>query len=68
MFEKKIKEFFNSVTICGEEPTKKAMLDKRILMMAGVTTGIAVAVISAGIAMLWAEFAGKDDSDEDNDE
>ncbi len=60
MFEKRIKTFFNSVKICGEMPSKKAKLDKRVLAMLEITAGVACAVVGGILAMCFIEHFGRE--------
>ncbi len=51
MFEKKIKKFFNSVSVCGEKPKEEVKIDKRLLAIIGVSAGAICAALGAGLAI-----------------
>ena len=66
MFEKKIKNFFNSVTVCGELPTKEKM-DKRLLTAIEIASGVAGIMIGAILALFLMDKFGNEESDEENE-
>ncbi len=66
MFEKKIRNFFNSVTVCGELPTKEKM-DKRLLTAIEITAGIASVMIGAVIALCLMDKFGNEEPDDENE-
>ncbi len=51
MFEKKIKNFFDSVSICGEKPKKEIKMDRRLFIIIGMTAGALSAALGAGLAL-----------------
>lgn len=64
MFEKKIKKFFNSVTVCGELPTKEK-IDKRILVPLEIAAGVACVLAGALVAMVLMDKVGEEESDDE---
>lgn len=64
MFEKKIKNFFNSVTVCGEFPEKKkAPCKKRSILL--ITAGVSCAILGAILATRLIERVGEEAEDEE---
>ncbi len=59
MFEKKIKNFFNSVSVCGERPRREVRIDKRLLLLIGLSAGTACAALGAGLAIYFVDKNGK---------
>ncbi len=59
MFEKKIKKFFNSVSICGERPVHKVKVDRRLLIIAGAAAGTVCAALGAGLAIYFMDKNAK---------
>ncbi len=60
MFEKKIKKFFDSVSVCGEEPTQKIKIDKRLFILAGVAVGSVCVALGAGLSVYFLDKSGKE--------
>jgi hypothetical protein len=63
MFEKKIKNFFNSVEVCGELPVKEK-IDKRILIPMEIAAGVVCVLAGALVAILLMDKIGEEEADE----
>ena len=58
MIEKKIKNFYNSVTICGEQPTNAPSLK---LTPIGIAAGVVCAIAGILTAILLMEHVGAEE-------
>lgn len=58
MIEKKIKNFYNSVTICGEQPTNAPSLK---LTPLGIAAGVVCAIAGILTAILLMEHVGAEE-------
>ncbi len=59
MFEKKIRNFFNSVSVCGEPPKHEIKIDKRLLAVIGISAGTLCAALGAGLAIYFTDRTTK---------
>ncbi len=59
MFEKKIKKFFNSVSVCGEGPLGKRKTDKRLYAIIGISACTICAALGAGLAIYLTDKGAK---------
>ena len=60
MIEKKIKNFYNSVTVCGEQPTPKK--HTRLAPM-GIAIGTVCAIAGILAAILLMEHVGEEEAE-----
>ena len=58
MIEKKIKNFYNSVTICGEQPTNAPSPQ---LTPLGIAAGVVCAIVGILTAVLLIEYVGAEE-------
>lgn len=63
MFEKKIKDFFNSVTVCGEFPKKKSELSPKLSASLTITASIACVLFGALLAAKLIDKVGEEEPD-----
>ena len=58
MIEKKIKNFYNSVTICGEQPKNEPSIK---ITPVGIAIGVTCAIVSILAAILLMDHVGEDE-------
>lgn len=63
MFEKKIKDFFNSVTVCGEFPKKKPCHSSILCVALTITAGVACVITGALLAAKLIDKVGEESDD-----
>lgn len=63
MFEKKIKDFFNSVTVCGEFPSKKQKSDPKRFTALTITAAVACVLAGALLAAKLMDKVGEEADD-----
>ena len=63
MFEKKIKDFFNSVTVCGEFPKKKSEISPKLSASIKITASIACVLLGALFAAALVDKVGEETDD-----
>ncbi len=63
MFEKKIKDFFNSVTVCGEFPAKKQESHPKRFTAFTITAGVACLLFGTLLATKLLDKVGEETDD-----
>jgi hypothetical protein len=63
MFEKKIKNFFNSVTVCGEFPKKKSERSTKLSASLKITASVACVLLGALLAAKLIDKVGEETAD-----